>query len=150
MTVFDQASATFQAQQQSGNLRHMTATWREMHRILDNRGIPHWKPEYTSDDGWNACQKLVFHYHGTAVDLNPTEEIFKALQPLAKVGPNRVLAELFLDKPGCGFYKHGVRKLTVPISGHKNHLHVALEIGKHMPLYGDYPQGGIRGGVASA
>jgi hypothetical protein len=113
----------------------MTETWKEIVQYLDLKGIKHWTPNsHQTTGGQHATNS--YHYQGTAVDLDPSADIFKALEPLAQMGPNRVLAELFLDKAGCGFYKHGHKIAYVP--NHQDHLHAALEVGKHMPLYGDF------------
>ena len=105
-------------------------TWQEIVRYLDRKRVRHWSPQHNQTTGGGHA-KHSFHYRGTAVDLDPSAVIFKALEPLAQAGPARILAELFLDAPGCGFYKHGVRIGFV--ANHKSHLHVALEVGKHMP-----------------
>ena len=108
-------------------------TWREIVRFLDSHGVHHWPPNAHQTIGGDHANNSL-HYAGVAVDLDPTVEIFKALEPFAKLSIERVLAELYLDMPGCGFYRHGNK--CPPVPGHHNHCHASLEIGRHMPIIG--------------
>ena len=112
----------------------MSETWKEIDVFLKAKGIRIGPPVTVQTTGGKHAANS-FHYRGTARDYgihdSDARAVARALQPLAS-GVNSPIAELFFA-PLNIWYKHGFPIAAGRVGGHKDHCHVALEVGRHLP-----------------